>query len=145
MSQFPHQEGLLSTAATSKRRGIHVCHVVLGWPCACLQHGSFSLAPRGSLISFRVATYQAAQFDLVSRFTTQKTHLGRKPPQLDNQVLRCPFLAAFGGHVSHTRRGDNLDFHIWMETLGSLLTPSSGITQFGINLPSENIKMARLV
>ena len=55
------------------------------------------------------------------------------------------FVAVFGGHVSHTKCDNNMDFHIWMETSGRFLTPPSGITHFGFHFPSENIKMARLV
>jgi len=63
-------------------------------------------------------------------------------------ILNCinrQFLAEIGGHVSHVKRGHKLDFHIWLELSGSILTPPSGITQFGVHLPDENINMAGLV
>ena len=79
------------------------------------------------------------------QFWKGKTLWRRKNTSCLKPSLLGSFLAVFGGHVSHTKRGDNLDFHIWVETSGSLLTPPSGITHFGFHLPSENIKMDRLV
>jgi len=49
------------------------------------------------------------------------------------------------GHVSLGKRGHNLSCHTWLEILRSPLTTPSGITQFGVHFPDENIKMARLV
>ena len=46
-----------------------------------------------------------------------------------------------GGHVSLAKRGHKLACHILLERSGSLLTPSSAITQFRAHLPGENIKM----
>ena len=63
-------------------------------------------------------------------------------------LLNCvnrQFLAEIGGHVSHVKRGHKLVFHIRLESSGSLLTPPSRITQFGVYLIDEKINTAGLV
>ena len=49
------------------------------------------------------------------------------------------------GHVSEGKRGHNLSFHTWLEILRSPIIAPSGITQFGVHVPNENFRMARLV
>ena len=53
-------------------------------------------------------------------------------------------LGLIAGHVSQGKHGHNLSWHTWLEILRSLLTLPSGITQFRVHFPDENIKMVRL-
>ena len=62
-----------------------------------------------------------------------------------NRAIASSFQAIIGGHVSHVKRGHKLVCHIWLESSRSLLTPSSGITQFGVRLLNEKIKISELV
>ena len=61
------------------------------------------------------------------------------------ELIFGQFLALNVGHVSHAKCGHILACHIWLEIPGSILTPPSGITQFGDHFPSEKIEKARLV
>jgi len=54
-------------------------------------------------------------------------------------------MAEIGGHVSHVKHGHKLACHIFLESYGSILTPPSGITQFGVHFSDEKVNMAGLV
>jgi len=57
-----------------------------------------------------------------------------------NRAVVGSFQAVIGGHVSYAKGGHKLACHIWLERSGSLLTPPSEITQFGVHLPDKKIK-----
>ena len=125
-----------------------------GWPITIQQHidtnlaliGWFSLAFTHFKASLAAKEHVSSSLGRVVKWPCSWENPLEKEKHLMLQpCLLGSFLAVFGGHVSHTKRGDNMACHIWLETSGSLLTPPSGITHFGFHLPSENIKMDRLV
>jgi len=77
--------------------------------------------------------------------------VGKQPSSWENPLEKekpgCAgrMQGLIAGHVSYSKRGHNLSCHTWLESLRSRITSTSGITQFEVHLPDENIKMARLV